>query len=384
VGLDWATVPLNICAALAGGGLFYLLARRLGLPPVTSLAGVAVLCLCPLYLFAATQPMSDLLALSWCLAAIYTAFRAAEKPIWALACGLSIAWAVLVRPTNLLVAVPVVLALGLSWRSYLWVGLGGLPGAILLAVYNDQIYGSPFSTGYGDIWGAFSRQFAGYNLGFFARWIPGLLSPLVLAVLAAPFLPAGRRREIGVFAAWAVTLIGFYAFYYHSGETWWYLRFILPAFPALLLIALVVLHSFSAGAGRKLLGTALLAVALTWEVWQVSHLYVIHNKAAEATYPDTAAWARKHLPANAAIMCMQVSGAFYYYTDFLLLRWEQIPPSSVEPLSRVLREQGRPVYAVLYDFEEADARQRMGGRWKEITRIRNATIWQVELGASPP
>ncbi len=385
-GLDWATVPLNICAALAGGGLLYLFARRVGLPPSWSLAGAVVLLVCPLYVFAATQPMSDLLALVWCLAALYAALRAREKWNWALACGFAVAWAVLVRPTDLLLVVPVALALGLAWRSYLWVGLGGLPGALLLAVYNDKVYGSPFITGYGgDIWSAFRGEFAAHNLPFFALWIPGLLSPLVVMALAAPFRPAGRQRELAVLGVWAVVLIGLYAFYYHSGETWWYLRFILPAFPVLILAALVALHSFLAAApGRKIIAGVLLAAALAWEVAQVDRFDLTLNKSGEATYADSSKWAREHLPANAAIICMQVSGAVHYYTDFLVIRWEQVGGDDLRRLFRVLHDQQRPVYAVLYDFEEADAQRRMGGHWTKLTKIRNATVWQVDPPLTPP
>ncbi|SDS24497.1 Dolichyl-phosphate-mannose-protein mannosyltransferase [Opitutus sp. GAS368] len=384
-GLDWATIPLNICTALAGGGLLYLFARRVGLPPSWSLAGAAVLLLCPLYLFAATQPMSDLLASVWCLAALYAALRAREKWSWGLACGFAVAWAVLVRPTDLLLVVPVALALGLAWRSYLWVGLGGLPGAVLLAVYNDKIYGSPFITGYGDVWLSFSREFAAHNLPFFALWIPGLLTPLVVAALTAPFRPPGRQRELGVLGAWAAVLIGFYAFYYHSGETWWYLRFILPVFPALILAALVALHSFLAAAPRrKIIGPLLLAAGLAWEIAQVDRLQLLLNKSGEATYADASSWARDHLPANAAIICMQVSGALHYYTDFLVIRWEQVAAGDLLRLAQVLHAQHRPTYAVLYDFEEADARQRTGGRWTKIIKIRNATVWQVDLPIAAP
>jgi hypothetical protein len=385
VGLDWATVPLNICAALSTAGLFYLFARRLDLPPALALGGAAILLACPLFLFAATQPMSDLLALTWSLAALYAAVRAPASPRWAVTCGFAIAWAVLVRPTNLLVVLPVVLALGFAWRAYLWVGLGGLPGAVLLAIYNRLIYGSPFSTGYGDIWSAFSREFAVHNFPFFAKWIPGLLTPVVLLVLVAPFRPAARRREIAVLAAWAAILTGFYGFYYHSGETWWYLRFILPAFPALILISLVVLHSFPAtDRQRKIGGSLLLVAALAWETCQTDRFSLIYNKAGEATYADSAAWARAHLPPDAAIVCMQVSGAFYYYTNFLLLRWDQITPGAMSSLIRVLRDQHKPVFAVLYDFEEADARQKIGGHWKRVTRVRNSTIWQVDLSGVAP
>lgn len=384
-GLDWATVPLNICTALAGGGLLYLLARRLSLPPGWALAGAMLLLLCPLYIFTATQPMSDLLASVWSLAALYAALRAREKWSWALACGFAVAWAVLVRPTDLLLVVPVALALGLAWRSYLWVGLGGLPGAVLLAAYNHQIYGSSFITGYGDIWLAFSREFAAHNLPFFALWIPGLLTPLVLAALAAPFLPAGRQRDLGVLGTWAAVLIGFYAFYYHSGETWWYLRFILPAFPVLILGALVVLHSFlSAAPGRKIIGGLLLAASLGWELVQVDRLQLLQNKSGEATYADASAWTREHLPANAAIICMQVSGALHYYTGFLVVRWEQVAPGDLRRLFLALQDLHQPVYAVLYDFEETDAQQRIGGHWTKITRVRNATVWQVDPALTPP
>jgi 4-amino-4-deoxy-L-arabinose transferase-like glycosyltransferase len=383
-GLDWATIPLNICSALAAGALCYLLARRLDLPRSAGFAGAAVLLFCPMFLFAAIQPMSDLLALTWTLAALYAALRAREGWRWGVACGIAIAVAVLTRPTDLLVVIPVVVALGLGWRSYLWVGLGGLPGAVLLGFYNREIYGSAFSTGYGDIWSAFSREFAAHNFPFFARWIPGLLTPLVLAVLLAPFRTIARRREIAVLGLWAGILIGFYAFYYHSGETWWYLRFILPAFPALILIGLVVLNSFAATATtRKTVGTLLLVFALGWEITLCRRFDLIYNKSGEATYHDAAAWGRTHLPADAVIICMQVSGAMYYYTNFLLLRWDQIDLSKLPRLVAALGEAHRPVYAVLYEFEEADARERMGGRWKKIAKVRNATIWQVELPAAP-
>jgi 4-amino-4-deoxy-L-arabinose transferase-like glycosyltransferase len=382
-GLDWATIPLNICAVLASAGLFHLLARRLDLSPNLALSGVAALLFCPMFLFAALQPMSDLVALMWSLAALYAALRARENWRWGVACGLAVAWAVLIRPTNLLVVIPVAVALGLDWRAYLWVGLGGLPGAVSLGAYDRMIYGSVFATGYGDVWSAFSREFAAHNIVFFARWIPGLLTPVVLLALLAPFRATLRRREIAVLAAWAVTLIGFYAFYYHSGETWWYLRFILPAFPALILIALAVLQSFpTRPMTRKIGGAILLAGALIWETVLTNRFALMEIKSGEATYYDASIWGRTHLPADAAVICMQVSGALYYYTDFLLLRWDQIDPSKVPPLIATLREGHRPVYAILYDFEEADAKERMGGQWKKITKIRNATIWQVELPAA--
>jgi hypothetical protein len=378
-GLDWAAIPLNICSAFAGGVLLYLLARRLQLPAALALAGTGILLLCPLYLFTALQPMSDLLALVWAMAALYAALRAREGWGWAVACGVAVAWAVLVRPTNLLLVFPVALALGWSWRAYLWVGLGGLPGALLLAGYNRAVYGSPFATGYGSIWSAFSRDYFGHNLIFLLRWLPGLLSPVVLLAGAAPFLRSSWNREARVLGAWAVLLIGFYGFYYHTGETWWYLRFILPAFPVLILFALLAFHSLTAAwPARRSVGVVLLAAAVGWEIGQTCRQELVHNKSGEATYRDAGAFANANLPPDAAIFCMQVSGALYYYTPFVLVRWDQVMPGEMAALQRVLHEQHRPAYAVLYEFEEADARQRIGGRWTKVTRIRNATVWKID------
>jgi len=383
VGLDWATVPLNICSALAGGLLLYLLARRLELPPGIALFGAGLLLLCPLYLFSALQPMSDLLALVWLQAALYAALRVREGRGWAVFCGLATALAVLVRPTNVLLALPLLLALGPAWRSYLWVGLGGLPGALLLGWYNSRVYGAPFTTGYGEVWSAFSREYAGHNLGHFARWIPVLLTPLVLAALAAPFQPALRRREFLVLGSWAAVLIGFYAFYYHSGETWWYLRFILPAFPALILIALAALHSLTARARRRTaIWGLLVAAGLAWETVLLGRLELVRIKPGEATYPESAAWARAHLPADAVVFCMQVSGALHYYTDFLLVRWDQT--TEMPRLLRALEAEHRPVYAVLYAFEEPQVRERLGGRWTRLGQVHQATIWRIDLALAQP
>ncbi|MSU45638.1 MAG: hypothetical protein EXS42_00560 [Lacunisphaera sp.] len=380
VGLDWAAIPLNICNALVGGALLYLLARRLDLPRSLALAGTVGLLLCPLYLFAALQPMSDLLALVWSLAALYAALRAREGLGWALGCGVAVAWAVLVRPTNLLLVVPVVLALGTSWRSHLWVGLGGLPGALLLASYNRQLYGSPFVTGYGEVWSAFSSEFLAHNLAHFARWIPLLLSPVIVLALAAPFLPSARRRDNLILAVWFFALTGLYLFYYHSGETWWYLRFILPAFPMLILAALLVLQALWSRPRPAWLHAAFIGLLLVltswWQVRQIRQLDLLGMESGERTYPEAARWAQQNLPANSAVFSMQVSGAFYYYTDFLLLRWDQFQFEKREALLAALAAENRPAYAALFPFETPEALERIGGQWTKLATVGQVTFWR--------
>jgi len=224
-------------------------------------------------------------------------------------------------------------------------------------------------------------DFLGHNLLHFARWIPLLLTPLVAGALLAPFLPRFRQRGFVVLGVWAVTLVGFYAFYYHSGETWWYLRFILPAFPALLLAALLALESIVLAAQFRRpiaigLGSLLLLLSAGWLVWQQRERDIFYLERNERSYPDAARWAQQNLPANSAVFCMQVSGAFYYYTNFIVLRWEQILPEKFGPLLQAIAGQGRPVYAALYDFETADAQQRIGGRWTKLATVGQVTFWQ--------
>ncbi|MBI2497421.1 MAG: glycosyltransferase family 39 protein [Opitutae bacterium] len=379
----------NVLLALASGLLLFGHARRLGFGCGLAIGGVVLLWLCPLFLFAAMMPMSDLPALAWTLAALYCALEARDSWRWGLLCGFAVGAAVLVRPANLLLAVPVAAAVGIRPRSWLAIVAGGLPAAVFLVLYNRAIYGSPLTTGYGDVSASFSAAFVPPNLAAFARWIPILLSPLVLVALAGPFIAAVRQRGFVVLILWAVTLVGFYVFYYHTGETWWYLRFILPAFPALILAMLAVFDALRrAGGSRPRLAAGILAclvaaVAL-WQVRQLRPLGVLYLEEGERIYPEAARWAKRELPARSAIFCMQVSGAFFYYTDFLLLRWDLVEQERLPQLYAALREDKRPVYAVLYEFEQKEALARIGGRWRLVAVIHNATVWQLAAGPAQP
>ena len=385
-GWDRAALLVNVFAALGSGGLLWLLARHLGFPPAWAAVAVGWLWLCPQFVFCALQPMSDSLALLWSLAVLYPALRSRDGVGWCLACGAALALAVLVRPTNALLFLPVLAAVGFQPLRLLWLGLGGVPGAIFLGYYNYRVYGAVVTTGYGDVGSAFSTGYLLHNLGPIFRWIPGLLSPLVGAVLAWPFLPGRSTREARILAGWALLLIGFYAFYFHTGETWWYLRFLLPAFPLLILGAIAVWRKIPARtrAGQVCVLGAVLVLSAAWEIKFNRILHPVGIAAEERSYRQSADWARQHLPADSAIFCMQVSGAFYFYTDFLLVRWDQIEPAYIGPLLQVLQDQHRPVYAMLYEFERPDALPRLGGKWTELAKAGHTTVWRLDSSPASP
>ena len=380
-GWDCAVTVLNTFTALVGGFLLFAYGRLLGLTVALSLGGVMLLWLCPLFIFSALLPMSDLSAATWSLVVLYCACRGRDDWKWALLCGVATGIAVLVRPTNLLLGIPVLVALGAQPRSWLAVVLGGLPSALFIGFYNLRLHGSPFVTGYDEIGSLLRWENVPHNLAHFAHWIPALLSPLVVLIVVAPFVVEGRQRGLLVLAVWAAVLIGFYSFYFHSGETWWYLRFILPAFPGLILAALVGLGGgWRAGQSRPVLRAvvlvALLFAAAGWQVRQIRQLDVMNLERGERAYADAAHWAQENVPPGSVIFCLQVSGAFFYYTDFILFRWDQVYVEKYDALLGASARQNRLVYAVLFPFESPEALEKIGGHWTKLTTVGQVTFWQ--------
>ena len=378
-GMDWAAIPLNIATAFACAGLMYRLARQVGLSRTDSVIGAVLLAGSPMFLFSALQPMSDALAVAWSLAALSAALEAKESRNWALFCGGAVAMSVLVRPTNLLLLIPIAVALRGYWRKLAWVGLGGIPGAIVLAYYNYHVYGSPFSTGYGEVSGAFSQEYVLKNVLHFARWLPLLITPIAVAALLAPLVPSMRRRRFAILGSWGVAVIGFYAFYRHSGEHWWYLRFLLPVFPALIIIGLAALRLLLANARPEwVISVTVLLGGLVWQGALVTRLPVFENKQLEKTYPLAAEWLQTNLPAGSPVVCMQVSGAITYYTDMVPVRWDWLEPDQLSKFWDALKRQRIPLHAALYDFEQSDAMAQISGKWERITTVGNVTIWRIE------
>lgn len=387
VGLDYASVPVNVTLAAAAALLMYALGRQFGLPRPWAVAGVALLWGCPLFLFYSLQPMSDMPATVWILAALAAAWRARDRWAWGFAAGLAVAVAVLVRPSNLLVLAPLAVALGLRFRAWAAVVLGGLPGAAFLAWVNFKLYGSAFATGYGHVETLFSARHLPHNTLHFLLWIPALLSPVVfLAALMLARAGTAPSRVRLLLAVWAAVFMGFYVFYFHSGETWWYLRFILPMFPALILAALLGTHALArrmTGARwTRYLPAALLLVALAWQVVLAQRLDLALTKHGDQSYRLAHEWMQAHAPADAVVLQMQLSGCFTYYTSFAIVRWDLLNADTWARLRAAALAAHRPLYATLFEFEETRAlRQHAPGDWQLVARVREISIWR--LATSP-
>jgi hypothetical protein len=400
-GFEWAPLAINLLQAAALFWLVRTLARDFGVGPGWSMVAAGVLSLSPLVVLYSLQVMSDLPATVWAVAAVLGGWRSSRHWGWALAAGAAFALAVLVRPSNALLLVPVAIPLGWSWRNWLGFGVGGVPAGIFLSYYNLRLYGTPFTTGYGDVRGMFSLAYVGPTLKHYAAWLPGLLTPFVLAVVGLPFVATDRKVK-AVLGAWAGVLLAFYAGYVCTHETWWYLRFVMPAFPALVIGAALVLQRVkfgvmtlaadfrpveSAAASGLRLRLPLIAIAVaaavTWQVGWARHFGVQHTELGERAYRQLGQWAETAMPANALIAADQTSGALQFYSSRPIIHWDSLDARSYAVLDAYLAANHGVLYAGLFPDEEEHALlQKMPGTWEAAQRFRQVTVWR-RVSATP-
>lgn len=382
VGLGQAPALINVLTGLISAWVLALFARRIGLSSGWAVGAVLVLCSCPLFLCYLLQPMSDSLALMWSLIAVYLGWRSREKWPWAIGAGVAVAISVFVRPTGILIVPAVALAMGFNGRAWLACGIAGLPPAVFLLVYNDTLYGDPFKTGYGNIGSSFQLDYASLSLPHIARWLPVVLSPIVMVLAGFGVWSLRKKKQLlAVLLVWITAIVGCYLFYYHTHETWWYLRFILPSFPAIILLAMSGGQALLEKVSSPHVQTRWLVVILTsivaWEVWWVRNLHVTSVKTEERTYPTVTTWMNEHLPANAIIFQMQTSGASQFYSRFTSLRYDLMTREQLLAVTQIAVAAQRPVYAVLYPYEKEDMERRNIGTWEKISEQRLATIWKL-------
>jgi len=377
--------------SLAGIVLIFILALTLGLSVRLSTLASVILATSPLYLNYSVQMMSDLPALVWVTLAVLTAWKSSHAESktmqsgWAYLCGFAVSVAVLIRPTNALIFIPVLIALGLRPRRFFNFIVGGLPGALFFAYHSQAAYGHIGTTGYGDTWTLFESTYFTQTLYHYIHWLPILFTPLSLLSCGLILLLKKSTQLSLVLISWAFVYLGFYSFYSCTHETWWYLRFILPAAPALIVGGLLSLrflltwvnlnntsHSYLR-IGYLSLGLLLVLPSAFW----TKKLGALNAGRGESVYPKTAAWLTENIPSSSVILCMQESGALFYYTPFTLIRWDEIDLDLKNQIIAKTTAQKLPLYAALFNWEKDEAlTQRFPGHWIKRTSIKEVTVWE--------
>jgi hypothetical protein len=365
----FAVVPLMAALAV---WLTFLLGRRVGGPAAGLLASL-LLAVSPIFLYQAVQPMNDVPAMTLWLAALVLASRTLESRAAAAACGLAVGAALMVRPNLLPLAPAVALTMlvargggmhpiGRHVNALAWFALGTLPGVLAVMAMQAAVYGSPLRSGYGDLGMLFKLSHVMPNLERYPRWLLETHTPVVLLALGAPLVL--RRRGASMLSAallaFSAVTFGCYLLYMVF-DAWWFLRFLLPAIPPLLILAsAVAVDALSrlAVAWRGVLFTSaagLLAVACL-------HIGVDRDafrlREYESVFRDGGQYVARRLPADAAVITLRQTGSVRFYAGRPTLAWDSLDGMWLDEAIEHLRRRGYHPFLLIERLEEPAFRKK--------------------------
>jgi hypothetical protein len=379
-------------AALVCLLLTYLLGRELSLSRPLAFAGAAVLGVSTPFLFQALQPMSDVVAAMWAVAAVYFALRARRHPAWAVAAGAAFGLAVLVRPANGLLLLPLALALPWRVRTLALFAAAGAPFAAFLGVWNGALYGTAWRTGYAaEHTGLLALANFGPRFARYGGWTLAQLSPLVplgwIGVAADRRVP---RRDRAMLILWFGSIFAFYCFA-ALGSNWSSMRYLLPGAPALIVGFLLCVRDAAralpegeAGAAdaritpRTLALAAALGVVLFFERRDERRGQPFAVVREQVAYPEACrALAARAPEGRALVVAMASSAALRFYTELVPVRWDRLQPGDFDRLRERAAAKGYRVLALIFRSEAEDAAARVPGNWTHLLDVRGASLWEL-------
>lgn len=348
----------------------------------TALFAAALVAWNPLVITYAKQPMSDLPATLWVTLALVLALRSTSAT--AFCAGLAAGAAVITRPALLIAGavIPLTAHRGATpWRRVAISFAGFGIGAIVQMAIQDQLFGSPYSTGYGTATSLFSAANVATNLSIFARhgwtvvgplWIPGLIIGLVTAKLEPQWKPAA------IFTAVLLPHL-----FYLPFDHWETLRFLLPGIVPLTVVAAAGLMHVARAPRKPAVATAVIVAFIaivagrseillrSSSVWDVATM--------EARYPLAGDWINVNTPPESVVLANQHSGSLRWYGKRQTLRWDFVAPDQLATIVRELQSHGATVYVALEGDEVAMFDQRFAAvidqlQVDHIGRVRNVSF----------
>lgn len=360
-----------VVPALAGITVIavFLLGRRTS-GPWAGLMATIWISVSPAFLFHSVIPMSDVPATAaWTLTLLLILRPTLARATAAgLCCGLAIAIRPNLTPLALLVLLMDPIRSGGTRQSILRSAaflLAMQPAVLAMAFLSTYWYGAPFRSGYGNL----SALFALHNLptnvqnyGLFlweTQTIAIFLAPLAVWT-GRSISPEERGDRVCLFVFAAGVLLSYVC--YLPFETWDCLRFLLPAFPALLILTAAVFMDlqsrFPKAIGAVAIVTLVGTIALTSESVSAAK-GAFDGWRSLQRFADVAAYARERLPPNAIFLTRLYSGSLRYYAGLQTMRWDVLHPDWLDRAIAYLREQGLAPVIVIEEGDEAlDFRER--------------------------
>lgn len=361
--------------------LVYRLAREWFDEP-TSLFATALVAWNPLMIAYAKQPMSDVPAAMWITLALWLAVRSGHAS--ALLSGLAAGAAVMTRPALLIAAavIPIAAHRAESPKRRLLLSAAGLAiGVLAQMAIQHQLFGSPFSTGYGSTSSLFSFTNVDDNLGIFGRHGWSVLGPLfvpglILGLFASR--PEPRNKPVAVFVAVLLPYL-----FYLPFDHWETLRFLLPGIvPLTVVVSEGLIHV--ARYPRRPIATALITIGFMALVAGMSENLLRKSSvwdvaALEARYPLAGEWVSVNTPPEAIVLANQHSGSLRWYGKRQTIRWDYLEPQQLVPMVQELQARGATVYVALEGSEVEMFDARFAGvinqlQVDHVGRVRNVSF----------
>jgi hypothetical protein len=151
--------------------------------------------------------------------------------------------------------------------------------------------------------------------------------------------------------------------FYRPFDAWWYLRFLLPMWPVMMLLTAAAII----GIARRWFGDvypmaiAVVVALLAWHgVSVAARRSAFDLGRGERRYLDVARFIEGHTERDAVILSMQHSGSLRLYANRLTLRYDLLDPTWLDRTVEHLHAIGRRPYFVLDGAEVEVFKQRFG------------------------
>ena len=365
------------------GAMFVLatasIARRL-ISPAGGIVAAWLVATSPAFLFMLVAPMSDVpVAAAWAVAFACLLERQRRRATLA---GGAIGMAILIRP-NLapLAAVPALWYLVPALTGRMAVrrearvqgalfSAGVAAGGAAIATFFTVVNGSPLTTGYGSMTGAFAVEHVAPNAALYLRWLVESHTPVVLFGMLALVLPlrwlwpAARERLAFIVIGLFVAALWIFYWCYLVFDAWWYLRFLLPSWPFLMAGVAAAALAIARRGGRPaavVVGGAIVALGV-WQVAVAADRHVFDLWKNERRYVSVAREVRRMVGRASVVYAMQHSGSVRYYGGRLSVRYDTMADPWIDRSVDWLAARGIRSYLLVDDWEVPLLRERFAGR----------------------
>jgi hypothetical protein len=355
---------------LTGGLLVwstFLIGRRLGSDRV-ALAGAWLVATSPTFLMMFKSQMSDVPAAAFWAMATYWILGTTTRS--AVAAGAAASLAILIRPNLLPLAAVLAGWTVLASQRHRLVAfaLATVPGCVIVAAINNRLFGSPLTSGYGELSSLFSAANIDDTVASYIRWLVETQTPLVSAGIGTLAIAPSRlspdvhdRAAMRLLALLTLMTWVVYASY-PAFDAWWSLRFLLPSWPATFVgtAALIFWLCDHRGASGRVSSVLLLLALGAYGLVVTAQRHVFEGNEGERRYATIAHLVASQTEPSAMIFASIHAGSLRYYAGRATVRFDLLDPNWLDRAAGWLNEHGRHPYVLIEDWEMPAFRKRFG------------------------